>query len=107
MCGTAYNLSEVGDEPIIHGFVIEVGVPTTGGSGFWRRGKMKDTYVEEGMVGTDMHEYTGVMGFWDLCRMCVFDFIIVDMDAPSYKRRHPTCILSHNEQHQKGKYLKY
>ena len=50
MCGTAYNLSEVGDEPIIHGFMIEVGLPTTGGSGFWRRGKMKDTYVEEGMV---------------------------------------------------------
>ena len=56
-------------------------------------------------VGTDLHWDIGRLGVWVCHWMCDFDVFDVDMNTPSYKEIHPTCILYEHEWPQKGKYI--
>ena len=89
MCGAAYKPDVVTYETKIHGVTAAGEAPPTGGRGARRRGTSGYPYAAESEVGSDLHGYMGVVGFWAPCRMCVFGVHGVDTDKESYDGRHP------------------
>ena len=57
------------------------------------------------MVGAGLKGVTGVLGFWDTRRMCVFNFRVVYMDIDTYVETQLYKFLFHNEWSKKRKYL--
>ena len=55
--------------------------------------------------GTDLCGNMVVLGIWDPCTMCVFEILVVDIDAVSYYWRHPFKILSQDKQRKNVKYI--
>ena len=71
------------------------GLEETGHGGVLVRG--------ESGVGSDLCGDTGILGFWDPSRICVFNVCVVETDTASYDGRHLQKILSKHELRKKGK----
>ena len=84
MCGVTYNPDAMTDEPKIHGVTAAGEATTTGRRGIWRRGTKGYPYIEEREVGSELRGYTGVIIFWDPCRICVLGVHVVDKETDSY-----------------------
>ena len=68
-------------------------------------GHKGDNYAEESEVGAELRGDTGVLVFWALHRMCVFEIFVVDTNEESYEGKHAHRILYQNERRKKGKYI--
>ena len=106
MCGASYTPASVTEKPKIHG-VAEAGEAHTpiGVRCDQRRRGVGYPYTQDTYFGADILGNTGVLGFWDLIRVCFFDVHVVDMDSDTYTGTQPHKVLKRHEQRKKVKYL--
>ena len=71
--------------------------------GVWSRIPLGDTYTNLTEVDDYICGDTGVLGLWDLCRMCIFDVCIVNTDKLYYEEKNPHQIMSQQDQNKKYK----
>ena len=84
MCGEMYNPDTVIVEPTIYGVAAAGEVTSTRGRGGRRYGTSGYPYTEERKVGADICGDTGVLGFWDPIRICIFGIHAVDTGTAYY-----------------------
>ena len=106
MCVAAYTPAALADETKIRGFAQagEAHTPIGGRGNQIRRGG-GDPYTEDTCFGADLLGDTGVLSFWDIIRICVFDIHVVDMDAGTYVGMQPHKILKQYKRRKKFKCL--
>ena len=59
--------------------------------------------MEESKVGSELHGYIVVLGFWDPHRICVFGIHVVGTDTESYNGRYQHKIIYQYENRKKVK----
>ena len=105
-CVTAYTPAAVTYGPKIRGIAAAGEVhPPIGGKGDQRRRRNGYPYAEDTDVGAYLQEYTGVLGFWSLRRMCVSNICVIETNSYTYAGTQPYKVLKEHEQRKKGKYL--
>ena len=79
----------------------------TGGGGGLRQGARGDAYEDKINIISDLCGDTGVLGFWDPPRLCVYDVHIVNTDLESYDGRYPHHIQSQNAWQKRANILRW